>query len=164
MSKRQKNTSLLIYFAKQRRKKSTEIKDHEQETNSSRPTCSTSASQSTEFDSAEERINLDSYYITSDDIAKTLPPNRSNNVDKLPLLKNVFRSIGGAAMEFGFKIVSMLKNNEFVISKKIISEHIRGWYIVFRKSQKFLLQILCYIFYVFSELWGWKKSSKTQGS
>ena len=36
-----------------------ELKKHEQETNFSRPTCSTSASQSTKFDSAEERTNLD---------------------------------------------------------------------------------------------------------
>ena len=81
MSKRQKNISILSYFAKQRRKQSPEIKEREQETDSLRPTCSTSASQSTEFDSAEERINLDRPNIASDDIAKILPPNRSNNVD-----------------------------------------------------------------------------------
>ena len=52
MSKRQKkNTSLLSYFAKQRKKELTEINEHEQERDSSRPTCSTSASPSTEFDS-----------------------------------------------------------------------------------------------------------------
>ena len=95
MSKRQKNTSILSYFAKQRRKKSTEIKEHEQETDSSRPTCSTS-SQSTEFDSAEERINLDRPNIASDNIAKILPSNRSNNVDKLHLLKNAFCPVGEA--------------------------------------------------------------------
>ena len=33
------------YFGKQKKKESTEIKEHEQETYSSRPTCSTSASQ-----------------------------------------------------------------------------------------------------------------------
>ena len=49
----QKDTAMLSYFAKQRRKKSTEIKEHKQETDSSRLTCSTSASQSTEFDSAK---------------------------------------------------------------------------------------------------------------
>ena len=59
MSKWQKNTLILSCFAKQRRKKSMEKKEHEQETDSSWPTCSTSASQSSEFDSAEERINLD---------------------------------------------------------------------------------------------------------
>ena len=59
MSKRQKNTSILSYFAKQRRKESTDIKENEQKTDFSRPTCSTFASQSTEFNSAEERINLD---------------------------------------------------------------------------------------------------------
>ena len=94
MSKKQNNTSILSYFAKQRRKESTKIKEHEQQSDSSRPTCSTSASQSTEFDSAEERINLDRPNIASDDIAKILPPNRSNNVDKLHLLKNAFRPVG----------------------------------------------------------------------
>ena len=68
MSKTQKNTSILSYFAKQERKESTEIKEHEQVTNSSRPICSTSASQSTEFDSAEERINLDRPNIASDGV------------------------------------------------------------------------------------------------
>ena len=90
MSKRQKNTSILIYFAKQRRKESTEIKEHEQETNSSRPTCSTSASQSTEFDSAEERMNFIRPKIASDDIAKILPLNRSSNVDELSPAKICF--------------------------------------------------------------------------
>ena len=77
---------MLSYSAKQRRKESTEIKEHEQETDSLRPTCMTSASQSTEFDSAEERINLDRPNIASDDIEKILPPDRSNNVDKLHLI------------------------------------------------------------------------------
>ena len=53
-------------------------------------------SQSTEFDSAEERINLDTPNIASDDIAKILPQFdrsiRSNNVDKLHLLKICFSS------------------------------------------------------------------------
>ena len=31
---------------------------------------------------------------------------------------------------------------------------------IFRKSQRPLLLILCYIFYVFSELWGWKNHQK----
>ena len=48
--------------------------------------------QSTEFDAAEERINLDRPNIASDDIAKILPPNRSYNVDKLRLLKKCFSS------------------------------------------------------------------------
>ena len=74
----------------------------EQETDSSRPACSTSPSQSTEFDSAEERINLDTPNIASDGIAKILPRNRSNNVDKLHLLKNAFRPVGEAAMAFDF--------------------------------------------------------------
>ena len=41
MSKRQKNISIpvLSYFPKQKRKESTEIKEHEQETDSSWPTC-----------------------------------------------------------------------------------------------------------------------------
>ena len=40
---------MLNYFAKQRKKESTEIKEYELETTSLRPTCSTTASQSTEF-------------------------------------------------------------------------------------------------------------------
>ena len=75
MSKRQQNASILRYFPKKRRKESTEIKEHKQETDSWRPTCSTSASQSTEFDSAEERINLDKpKNIASDDMAKIFFP------------------------------------------------------------------------------------------
>ena len=42
-----------------------EIKEHEQETGSSSPTCSNSVSQSTEFDSAKERTNLDRPNIAS---------------------------------------------------------------------------------------------------
>ena len=102
MNKAKKILQYLIIFAKQRRKELTEIKEHKQETDSSRPTCSTSASQLTEFDSAEERINLDRPNIASDDIAKILPPNRSNNIDKLYLLKNAFRPVGEAAMAFDF--------------------------------------------------------------
>ena len=71
-----KNIKTLSYFAKQRRKELTEKKEHDQETDFSMPTCSTSASQSTEFDSVEERINLDRPIVASDDIAKILPPNR----------------------------------------------------------------------------------------
>ena len=101
-SKRQKNTSILSYFAKQRRKELTEIKEHEQETDSSRPTFSTSAFQSTEVDSAEKRVHLDRPNIALDDIPKILPPNRSNNVEKLHLLKNAFCPVGEAAMAFDF--------------------------------------------------------------
>ena len=61
---------MFCYFAKQRRKESTEIKEQEQETDSSRPTCSTSASHSTEFDFAEEGMNLNRPDIASDDVAK----------------------------------------------------------------------------------------------
>ena len=42
MSERKKNTTIISYFAMQRRKESTEIKEYEQEIDSSRPTCSTS--------------------------------------------------------------------------------------------------------------------------
>ena len=88
---------MLSYFAKQRRKDSKEIKEHEQETDSLRPTCSTSASQSTEFDSAEKHINLDKPIIASDDIAKSLPLNRSNNIDKLAKKRfsSIWRSSNG---------------------------------------------------------------------
>ena len=95
-------------------------------TDSSRPTCTTFASQSTKFDSTEERTNLNRSNIASDDIAKILPPNRSNNVDKLHMLKNAFRPVREAAMAFDFENVALLKDNDFVISTKIISEHIYG--------------------------------------
>ena len=126
MSERQKITSILSYFATQRRKKSREIKEHEQDTNSLRPTCSISASQLTEFDSADERINLDRPNIASYEIAKICPPNRSNNVDKLNLLKNALRSVGEAPMAFDFFKCCPAKDNDFIISTKIISEHIHG--------------------------------------
>ena len=134
MSKMQKILQYLVIL--QRRKESTEMKEHEQKTDSSKPTGSTSkptgstsAFQSNEFDSAEERINLDKPNIASDDIAKILLPNRSNNVDKLHLLKYAFRPVGEAAMALILKNVALLKDNDFVISTKIISEHIHGWYI-----------------------------------
>ena len=60
------------------------------------------------------------------DIAKILPPNRSNNIDKLHLLKNAFRPFGETAM--ALKNIALLKDNDFVISTKIISEPIYGWY------------------------------------
>ena len=85
----------------------------EQETDSSRRTCSTSASQSTEFDSAEERINLDRPNIASDDIAKILPPNRSNNVDKFHLLKNAFRLVRESAMAYNCKICGTARGQRF---------------------------------------------------
>ena len=102
MSKRQKNTLILGYFAKQKRKESTEIREYEQETASSRPACGSFASQSTEFYCAKERLNLGRPNIASDDIAKILPPNKSNNVDKPHLLKNAFRPVGEAAMAIDF--------------------------------------------------------------
>ena len=94
------------------------IKEHEQETDSSRPICSTSASQSTEFDSAEEGINLDISYIASDDIAKILPPNRSNDVDKLHLLKHAFCAAGEVAMAFDFKKCCTAKEQQFCYLNK----------------------------------------------
>ena len=96
MSKKAKSTSIHSYFAKQRRKESTEIKEHRREMNKilrSLPV-RTSTSQSTEFDSAEERINLKKPNIASSDIAKILPCKRSSNGDKLHLLKNAFRPVG----------------------------------------------------------------------
>ena len=117
MSQKQKNTSILSYVAKQRRKESKE-KKHEQESDSSRPTCSSFASQSTEFDFAEERINLDTPNIASDDIPKIFPPNGSNNVDKLHLLKIAFCPVGESAMAFDFRNAALLKENDFVISTK----------------------------------------------
>ena len=127
MGKRQKNTSILSYFVKQRRKESTEIKEHEQETDSSRPSCSSSASQSIEFDSAKKHRNLGRPNVASRDIAKILPLYRSNNVDKLQLITNAFRPVGETAMAFDYKKCCTAKDNDFVISTKFISEHIHGW-------------------------------------
>ena len=131
MSERQKNISILSYFAKQRRKESTEIKEHEQQTDSSRPTCNTSASHLTEFDFAEEYINFVRPNTTTDDIAKILPPSRSNNVDKLHLLKMLFVFVPLEKQQWHsiFKNIALLKDNDFVTSTKVISEHIHGWYI-----------------------------------
>ena len=65
------------------------------------------------FDSAEECINLDRPNLALDDNAKTLPPNRSSNVDKLNLLKNTFRLVGKAAMAFNFKKCCTAKGQRF---------------------------------------------------
>ena len=54
---------------------------------------------------------------------------RSNNADKFQLRKIAFPPVGIAAMVFDF-----LKCNNFVISTKIISEHIHGCY--FQKVEK----------------------------
>ena len=65
--------------------------------------------------SAEERINLDRPNIPSDDIAKILPSKRSNNFEKLHLLKNNFRTCGllsGKAFIFKFIEASKLKHNQ----------------------------------------------------
>ena len=140
-------------------KESTEIKEHKQETDSSWPTCSTFASQSTEFDSAEECINLNRPNTAPDDIAKILSPNRSKNVDKLYVLKNVFVQSKKQQWHSILKNVALLKDNNFVTSTKIISEHIHVWYI--QKVAKAFNANTMLIFYVSSELWGWEKLSKT---
>ena len=68
--------------------------EQKQETGFSRPTCSTSASQSTDFDSAEERMNLDRPNIVSDDIAKIWPPNsRFTCPKKAVLLTSSFQAV-----------------------------------------------------------------------
>ena len=102
-----------MLFCKPAKKQSTKIKEHEQETNSSRLTCSTSVSQTTEFGSAKERINANRSNIASDDIAKILPPNGSNNFVQLYLLKTVFRSVGEAVMAFDYKKCCPAKGQRF---------------------------------------------------
>ena len=62
----------------------------EQETDISRPTYSASS----QWDSAEERTNLDRSNAVSDDIALILPPNKSTNADKLRTQKNAFLPVG----------------------------------------------------------------------
>ena len=103
---------MLCYFTKQRRKDSTKLKEHKQETDSSRPICSASIFKSTEFNSAKECINLNRR-IASDDLAKILPPKRSNNVDKLYLLKNAFCLVGEVAMVIDFKQCCTAKGQRF---------------------------------------------------
>ena len=143
MSKKQKNTLILSYFAKQRRNESTE-KKHKQETNSLRPICSTSASQSTEFDSAERHINLDRPNIASDDIAKILPPKRSNNVDKLRFLKNASLPVGKAAMALDFKKCCTAKRQRF---RYLNENHYRTYSrLVYSESCKSLYCKYCAIF------------------
>ena len=97
MSKKTKNASILCCFAKQRKEESREI--NQQETNTSRPSCSTPAFHSTQCDSTEERPNLDRPNSASDDMAMILPLNTSTNADKLLMLKNA----------------ALLKDNNFVI-------------------------------------------------
>ena len=110
-----------------------------------RPTCSTSASKSTEFDSAEERINLNRSNIASDDIVKILSPNKSNNVNKLHLLKLFFVQLEKQQWHSILKKVALLlKDNDFVISTKVISEHIQ--WLVYSKSRKGLYCKYCAIF------------------
>ena len=76
--------------------------------------------------SAEERINLDRLSIALNVIAKILLPNRSKNVDKLHLLKNAFRPLEKQQWHSSLNNVAQLKDNDFVISTKIISERIYG--------------------------------------
>ena len=92
-------------------------------------------------------------------MANILPLNRSNNVDKLHLLKMLFVQLKKQQWHLILKNVALLKDNDFVISQK--SFQIIFMVGIFRKLQMPLMQILCFIFYVFSELWGWKKSSKS---
>ena len=73
MNKRRKNALILSYFAKQRRKELTEIK--EQKTDISRPTYSITSM----CDSVDERTNLDRANAASDDITPILLPSKSIN-------------------------------------------------------------------------------------
>ena len=125
---------MLSSFAKRRRKESTEKKEHEYKTDSSKPTCSAFTYESTEFDSAEERIKLDRPNIASDDIAKILPPNRSSNVDKLQLLKNAFRPVGEVATAFDFKKCCASKGQRF---RNLNENHFKtsSW-LVYSESRK----------------------------
>ena len=78
--------------------------EYEQEPDSSRSTYSTSASQSTEFESTEERISLErpNSDIDSVDIKIILSPSKSNNVNEIYKLKNSFSSFGKAKVTFNF--------------------------------------------------------------
>ena len=110
-----------------------------------RPTCITFVSQSTEVDFAEERINLDRPNIASDDIAKILPSNTSNNVDKLYLRKNAFRPVGKAAMAFDFKKCCIAKGQRF---RYLNENHFRTYsWLLYSESRKGLYCKYCAIFF-----------------
>ena len=125
-----------------------------------RLTCSTSASQSTEFDSAEERINLDRPNIASDDIAKILPPNRSNNVDKLHLLKNAFCPVEEATMAFDFEKCCTAKGQQF---RYLNENHFRTYsWLVYSECRR--KDLYCKYYAIFCQslvnCWVGKKLSK----
>ena len=66
------------------------------------------------FTTQKNVLSLDKRNIASDDIAKILPPNRSNNVVvKLHWLKNAFRPVGEAAIEFDLKKCCIAKGQRF---------------------------------------------------
>ena len=115
-----------------------------------RSTCSTSVSQSTEFDSAEERINLNTPNIASDDIAKILPPNRSYNADKLySFTKKSFSSIWRNSNGIRFlKICCTAKGQRFLNLKK--KNHFRTYsWLIYSESRKGLHCKYCAIFSAF---------------
>ena len=79
----------------------------------------------------EKRIDLDKPSLTSGDIVMIWPFNATNNVDKLPSEKLLFVQLMEKQQWHSiFKNVALLKNNDFVITTKITSEHIHGWYSV----------------------------------
>ena len=100
------------------------------------PVSITSASQST------EELYLDIPNTVSDNIGKILPPNRSNNVDKLHLLKNAF--LGEGAMAFDFKKCCTVKGQRFRYLNK---NHFRTYsWLVYSGSRKGLFCKYCSIF------------------
>ena len=62
--------------------------------------------------------------------------NISNNVDKLHLLKNAFRSVGEAAMAFDFKKCCTAKGQRF---RYLNDNHFRTYsWLVYSESRKFV--------------------------
>ena len=130
---------------------SLEINYHEQEIDSSTQTCrpTTSASQSTKFESSEDPTYAEppSSIVASDDIAMILPPNTSNNFDKVHMLNNAFRPVGEAAKEFDFKKCCTAKGQRF---RYLNENHFKTYsWLVFSKSQKGLYCKYCAILYLY---------------
>ena len=59
-------------------------------------------------------------------MAKILPPNRSDNVDKLHLLKTAFCQLEKQQWHSIYKRLHS-QGQQFCYLKKIVSEHIHGW-------------------------------------
>ena len=89
------------------------------------------------------------------------PPNRSNNVDRLRLLKNAFRPIGEAAMAFDFKKCCTAKGQRFRYFNK---NHFRTYlWLVYLESRKGLYCKYCAILSTSLVICGVEKNRQKPG-